>query len=231
MGAARFLHDSRSCERERVVRPVAHVRNNEWKFALAKLLFGIALTAWAIARLDSTSPPLPVVAWIGMLGIIFALHFGLFHLLSCAWRAGGVDAPPIMRAPIAARSLAEFWGERWNLAFAESARRFVLRPLARRWGVAHAGAFVFLISGLVHESVISLPARGGWGGPTLYFLLQAAGLAAEKSTAGRRLGLGAGLRGRAWIFGCTALPLPLLFHASFARNIILPLLQFLKEVL
>jgi hypothetical protein len=83
----------------------------------------------------------------------------------------------------------------------------------------------------VHELVISFPARGGWGGPTLYFLLQAAGLAFEKSPAGRRLGLGAGLRGRGWTLAVTALPLPLLFHAPFAERVIAPLFRFFKEAL
>jgi len=171
------------------------------------------------------------VGWLGMVGIIFTLHFGLFHLVSCAWRAAGVDAPPIMRAPIAARSLAEFWGERWNVAFAESARRLLVRPWARGWGVRRAGAGVFVVSGLVHETVISLPAGGGWGGPTCYFLLQGAGVALEKSALGRRCGLGEGLRGRLWALGCATLPVPLLFHAPFVTRVIVPFFRFLKEVL
>ena len=81
------------------------------------------------------------------------------------------------------------------------------------------------MSGLVHETVISLPARGGWGGPTLYFLLQAAGAGIEKNAVGRRLGLGAGVRGRAWMLLVTAAPLPLLLHAAFTDRVIMPMLQ------
>jgi hypothetical protein len=221
MNAAKFLRSERAA-----LRPASR---REFLFASVKCALGLALVIWATLHAD-TAPPL-LLAWVGMLGLIFALHFGIFHLLSCAWRAAGVDAPPLMRAPIAARSLAEFWGERWNVAFAESARRFLLRPLARRWGVERAGALVFLASGLVHELVISFPARGGWGGPTLYFLLQGAGVAFEKSGRGRRLGLGTGRRGRTWTLAVTALPLPLLFHAPFAERVIVPLFRFLKEVL
>jgi alginate O-acetyltransferase complex protein AlgI len=223
MNAGRFLR-----KEERGEEP-PHVPRSEWLFAFAKLGFGLALATWATVHAETAAPLL--VAWVGMLGIIFTLHFGLFHVASCAWRRSGIDAPPIMRSPIAARSLAEFWGERWNIAFAESARRFLLRPLARRWGVGRAGAFVFLVSGIVHETVVSLPARGGWGGPTLYFLLQAGGAALEKNALGRRIGLGAEARGRAWTLAVTALPLPLLFHAPFAERVIVPLFRFLQEAL
>lgn len=193
-----------------------------------KLAFGLALVAWAVACVDRA--PAPAVGWVGMVGILFTFHFGLFHVLSWGWRRAGFAAPALMHAPIAARSLAEFWGERWNTAFAELARRFILRPLGRRWGVPAAGAVVFLVSGVVHELAISLPARGGWGGPTLYFLLQMAGLAVEKSRLGRALGLGRGLRGWSWTLLCTAAPLPLLFHAPLLERVVLPFFRFLSEV-
>lgn len=202
---------------------------NELWFAAAKLAVGLGLAAWTILHVEDV--PEFVVGWAGMLGIIFTLHFGLFHLVSWGWRRVGLEAPPIMRAPIMATSLAEFWGERWNVAFAESARRFLMRPLARRWGARRAGLGVFLVSGLVHETVISLPARGGWGGPTLYFLLHAAGLAFEKSAAGVRLGLGRGARGWLWTLLVAVAPLPLLFHAPFVRHVIVPLYRSLAALL
>lgn len=69
-----------------------------------------------------------------MAGLIFVLHFGSFHLLSCAWRAAGVDARPLMHWPVAATSLADFWGRRWNTAFRDLTHRFLFRPLTRRLG-------------------------------------------------------------------------------------------------
>ena len=94
-----------------------------------------------------------------------------------------------------------------------------------------AGLAVFAISGLLHETVISLPARGGWGGPTLYFLLHALGIEIEKSALGIRLGLGRGFRGWLWTLFVAVAPLPLLFHEPFVRNVIVPLYRSLAASL
>jgi predicted DCC family thiol-disulfide oxidoreductase YuxK len=197
--------------------------SREWLFAWGKLSLGIGLI-WLPALLARPLPPL-LAGWLGMLGIIFCLHFGGFHLLSLLWRRAGVPAAPIMRTPWRAVSLAEFWGERWNTAFSIPARRLMLLPLARRVGLNRATFAVFLLSGLLHESVISLPARGGFGLPTAYFLLQNLGVVLERSDAGRRLGLGRGWRGWTFTFLFTAAPVFWLFHPAFVHNVILPMLD------
>jgi len=159
--------------------------------------------------------------------LILVLHFGFFHLLSLAWRANGMDTPPLMRAPLLARSLSEFWGKRWNTAFHHLVAQFLFRPAHRKFGVLAATMFVFLASGLVHDLVISIPARGGYGLPTLYFLLQGAGVLFEHTRLAHRFGINAGFRG--WLFMAliTAGPVCLLFHPPFIHNVILPFLKCL----
>ena len=80
--------------------------------------------------------------WVGMVGIVFVLHFGIFHLLSLAWQTLGVSAKPIMDWPIKATSVSEFWGQRWNLAFRDLTHRFLFRPLTARFGAWASSACI-----------------------------------------------------------------------------------------
>jgi hypothetical protein len=89
---------------------------------------------------------------------------------------------------------------------------------------------VFLVSGLVHELVISVPARGGYGLPTVYFVAQGAGLLIERTDFARRHGVGQGWRG--WLFTLivTAAPAFWLFHPRFILNVVIPFLKTLGAI-
>ena len=65
-------------------------QRGEWLFAALKLTLGVVLLA-AIRSLPSGHAYL--AGWVGMVGIVFVLHFGLFHLLSCFWRSVGRGRP------------------------------------------------------------------------------------------------------------------------------------------
>ncbi len=84
---------------------------------------------------------------------------------------------------------------------------------------------VFLFSGLIHELVISVPAQGGYGLPTGYFLLQGFGILFERSRTGRYLGLQSGLRGWMFMAAVTAGPIRWLFHMPFVIRVTLPFLR------
>src|SRR5207302_3762699 len=108
-------------------RSATPVTGQELARAMAAMMLGLALLFGAVRLVPST---LSLVAgWIGLFGLIFVLHFGSFRMVSIWWRWHGIEAVPMMRAPVAAASLGEFWGARWNTAFHVLARDYVVRPL------------------------------------------------------------------------------------------------------
>ena len=117
--------------------------------------------------------------------------------------------------PVAARSLGEFWGRRWNLAFSAVARERIFKPLARRWGAGWGVIATFAFSALVHDLLISVPAGGGYGLPSLYFLLQGALVLVERRWR---------IENRAWTLFWLLAPAPLLFHPPFIRAFLTPIL-------
>jgi hypothetical protein len=206
-------------------RPVSVPPAKEWLVATTKTLLGGALI-WIVARRIPAEYPL-IAGWVGMLGLILILHFGTFHLIALVWQAVGVNARPIMQAPASATSLSEFWGKRWNLGFRQLTHGLVFEPLRKRAGTALALLAAFVASGVIHDFVISFPARGGYGLPTGYFLLQGIGVLLERSGFGRRLGIQSGFRGWLFVLVCAGLPAFWLFHPPFIRNVMLPFFAFI----
>jgi len=202
---------------------VSSPRFMTWLWATLETALG-AVLMWIVPRSLPAGEPL-LRGWTGMLGLILLLHFGSFQLIALAWRRLGVDAKPIMSAPLRSTSLAEFWGKRWNLGFRQLSYELIFRPLHRALGVEVAGLLVFVVSGLIHDLVISLPARAGYGLPTAYFVLQGTGITIEHSGFGKRLGLGRGARG--WLFMAVVIIAPVvwLFHPWFVQRVIIPFMQ------
>jgi len=205
--------------RQRVSRPAPAT----WLWAVIETALG-AFLLWRTARSVPQEEPL-IRGWLGMLGLILLLHFGTFQIVSLLWQSIGVKAEPIMSAPLRSSTLGEFWGKRWNLGFRQLAHQLIFRPLHRTIGAGAAGFVVFVVSGLIHDLVISVPARGGYGLPTTYFLLQGTGITIEHSRFGKRIGLGQGMRG--WFFMMAFLvgPVLLLFHPRFVLRVILPFMR------
>jgi D-alanyl-lipoteichoic acid acyltransferase DltB (MBOAT superfamily) len=188
-----------------------HAEPIEWIGGTVRLALGVVLL-FAMARLA----PNPLLqAWVGGIGIVLILHFGVFHLLALGW---GVR--PIMRAPMRATSLSDFWGRRWNLAFHELAVQLIYNRVRGRIGLAPAVLLTFLASGVVHDLVISVPARGGYGLPTLYFLLQGAGVIVE-----RRFRLSSAWAGRVRVVLVAWLPVVILFHPWFMLGVVAPFMR------
>lgn len=192
-----------------------------WLWAGLKTIFG-AYLLWVAARMLGGDL---LAGWIGMVGLIFLLHFGSFDLLARFWQSHGIDASPLMRAPILASSLGEFWSRRWNSGFRDLVFGLWFARLRQRLGARAATLALFLVSGVIHDLVISLPARGGYGLPTAYFVLQGVGLLAEHAR-GTTLARWRGRwQGRVWTWLVVIGPAFGLFHPPFVRGVILPFMR------
>ena len=194
-------------------------RAGAWSLArpgLVNIGVGACLIALARQRISADDPL--GACLLGLPGLSLTVHFGVFRVQAAGLRWLGAPVGPLFRNPPAARSLAEFWGRRWNLAFSEMTALAVHRPLRATFGNRRAETAAFLFSGALHELAISAPTGAGWGGPMLYFCLHALGMRLERGLDLRRWA------GRAWTWAWVVLPLPLLFHAPFRAEVVLPLL-------
>lgn len=196
---------------------------SEWLAGVGRIFLGVGLV-WGVCRVVPEGWEV-LRGWTGMVGLLQILHFGLFAVLSCWWRSMRVDAPPLMRQPIRSESLSEFWGRRWNRAFRDLTHQFLFRPLAKRLGGTVGMWCGFVVSGLIHEAVISIPAGGGYGGPTAFFTMQACGLACERSRIGKQWGLKQGWRGRIFAGAVLLGPAGWLAHRPFVLNVMVPFLN------
>jgi len=195
------------------------IGNGLVRLAVGALFFVAARRAWAAGSvIGATALALPALSLI--------LHFGIFNVLAGGWRLLGARCDALFRAPLRSRSLTEFWGRRWNLAFSEMTALGIYRPLAPRVGRPAAMVAAFFASGLLHEIAISLPVNRGFGLPLSYFALHGLLRLAEQrlERAGHPMWRHAWL-GRAWTLFWLLVPLPILFHRPFLAGVVWPLLS------
>jgi len=180
---------------------------------------------WGCIRFLPADRP-AVIGAVGFAGIILLLHFGLFHLLALAWHRAGTAVQPIMDRPFLATSLADFWGRRWNRAYRRVSYEYFFRPCVLRFGPTMGMLLAFIASGLIHESVISFPAGGGYGGPTAYFAIQGLALLLERSAPLQRW-MQKPLCGWCYTALIVAGPAGLLFHAPFLTRVMEPFVELI----
>src|SRR5690606_5832130 len=97
--------------------------------ALASVLGYMSLWTAIILAPDPGAPPL---RWLAGCAFLYCFAEALAGLLQTLGRLFGAEFPPVHRHPILARSLRDFWGERWNLVVNRWLRQHCFIPLARR---------------------------------------------------------------------------------------------------
>jgi hypothetical protein len=107
---------------------------------------------------------------------------GLVDIMSGLAMQSGIAVAESFDVPPLARSPREFWGRRWNLVVSDLVFRHVFLPLGGLRRPLRATAWVFVISGLVHELfvlfVLGHPARHA-GFMMMFFGLHGAAVMAQ----------------------------------------------------
>jgi len=111
----------------------------------------------------------------------------------------GVAVPVIQDHPVLSRSVAEFWGERWNREMGDWLRQLVFRPLRRRHDPRLALLATFAVSAAIHAWLFLVPldAAAALSAAT-FFLVQPALIFAEKAA---RVSAWPPVVARAWTVG------------------------------
>jgi alginate O-acetyltransferase complex protein AlgI len=176
---------------------------------------------WIIPALMPLDWPVALRFLSGMVGHFFLVIFVIMDAWALLYRAFGIGVEKLWHCPIAATSLTDFWGQRWNRVFSGMFREMLFLPLARRVGPGLGLFAVFVYSGLMHEN-FSVAVESGYGLPFLYFAIQGVATWLEG-----RCGLrGAFQRrrwlGRLWTTGVVLGPCLLLWHEGVRQAIVAP---------
>ena len=196
-----------------------------WTGCLINLATGIALT-WLLPLAIPQEAPILFRAWVGLIGLFFFIAFGLANLWVILYQKMDIAVEKLWLNPAAATGLADFWGKRWNRVYSGMLRQLAFVPLTPRLGSRWAMFAVFLFSGLLHE-IASVAAGSGYGGPFLYFMVQALGFRLEETVWGRRILRHRPVAGWCWTFLIVVGPLPLLVPPAFLMSAMVPMLAFL----
>ena len=124
-----------------------------------RMLLGIA-GLW----LANTFPPAAQVGglagrWAVGAAAFYAAFEGFDQTIRAVYLVCGAQAEPTQRSPIMSRTLAEFWGRRWNAIVHRWLASVAFAPVARR-NPALGTFFAFVLSAAIH-AMITGPALGG----------------------------------------------------------------------
>jgi hypothetical protein len=183
-----------------------------------------AVLLWVVPRFLPAATPFMVRFWIALVGIGFMVLFVRFDFAALLFRWMGFQVEKLWWCPVAATTLGEFWGQRWNRVVSGMFREVVFLPLARRSSPQVALFAVFLYSGVYHE-LFSFMAGSGYGGPTLYFLVQYLGVVVETIRPFRRFLHRHPWLGRVWTLSVVVLPVGLFVHQGLIDEVLLPWLR------
>jgi D-alanyl-lipoteichoic acid acyltransferase DltB (MBOAT superfamily) len=120
-----------------------------WPILLSVIVGSAAFLTLGHTR-HSAGIAMAVLRLAAGVALVYALAGFIFEVCGLCFLVAGYSLPPMHRAPIAARSVGEFWGQRWNMIVSAWLRTFVFWPLARRRLTGVGVLCCFLVSGAFH---------------------------------------------------------------------------------
>ncbi len=180
---------------------------------------GILLGVSLIGRGEST-----VLNYVALFSILLIIHLGLIEVIADGIRLLGFSPQSLFDRPYLAASLRDFWSFRWNRAFVDMNKIFILKPLRGKLPLPFLTFSIFAVSGILHEMGISYADSISWGYPLIYFIVQGLGMEIEKHLKLPRFFV--------WLW--IVLPVPLLFTTVFTNlflgNLSRILFEFIAEI-
>lgn len=177
------------------------------RLLLQVLCYGSVGAACVYALFRFPYPALSVPTFLIAAVIAYTAAEAVFDAPRLVHRMIGWETPPLQHTPIAARSVAEFWSERWNSLMSEWLAERTYIPLARRRMPVLGVVAAFALSSAVHFFLFAAPF--GWrlaGIIALFFMVQPLFIFAERALRQRKWPLA--LR-RIWTIGLVLLSSPL----------------------
>jgi hypothetical protein len=145
--------------------------------------------------------------YVALFSILLIIHLGLIEIIADGIRLLGFSPMSLFDRPYLSSSLRDFWSFRWNRAFVDMNKIFIMGPLRNKVPLALLTFSIFAVSGILHEIGISYVDGVSWGSPLLYFVIQGVGMEVEKHRKFPQVLV------LAWIL----LPIPLLFTPAFTN--------------
>ena len=100
---------------------------------LLNVLTGVVLL-WLLPRVLPVATPRMIRFWIALIGLGFLELVARCDVWALVFRSMGFPVEKLWDCPIAATSLGDFWGRRWNRIVPGMLREVIFLPVARRAG-------------------------------------------------------------------------------------------------
>ncbi len=175
---------------------------------------GILIVSTLVGRGNSLA-----LNYVSLFSILLIIHLGIIEVTAESIRLLGFSPRSLFDRPYLSESLRDFWSFRWNRAFVDMNKIFIMGPLRDKIPLALLTFSIFAVSGILHELGISYSDGVSWGYPLLYFVVQGLGIEVERHQKLPRF----------LVFAWIVLPAPLLFTPAFTNLFLGNLSRILSE--